>query len=238
MSSSLLRSKVFWAITASAGSIASTLTYDKLEAKKIRSAFIAEAAAFGEVPLKEGDRERKVNLVLFSEDSDAETRQQAVFRQYAVDLLTKAGIDYQLITFNAATLNKRYYQLKDEKEVKEIPNGQVPDNEAESKAKRPTIFTVDNFFGRMASSWFGSKSQNSSSDEIDEKVKSEHWITPVSRAFFEDGIVALDPGSFRALLWAYNSGKTKPETCFGLINCDFPAGFFKRLYMVRGTPNN
>lgn len=233
MSSSLLRSKAFWGFTAIAGSIASALTYDKLEAKKIRSAFIAEAIALGAVPLKEGDRERKVNLVLFSEDGEAEDRQKAIFRQYAVDLITKAGIEYQWIGFNAASMHKRYYELKDEKEVKEIPNGQVPE-EGESKAPRPTIFTADNFIGLMAASWFG-RPAPSPSDEVEATVRTENNVMPASKAFFEDGIVALDPATFRAILWAYSQAPARQDTAFGLINCDYPAGFFKRIYMVHTT---
>lgn len=232
---SLLKSKAFWAFSGVTGSIGAALTYDKLETDHIRRVFIEEAEKIGSAPLKDGEHERKISLLLFTENGETEQDLKDIFRKYSVDLLTKAGIDYQWIEFVGSRLDKTYYELKKEKEIKEIPDGEVPPMEEKAK---PAFFTSDNFIRPLVKSWF-SAATVPQADEIQAKIQVDNFVQPVAPEFYTDGIVAMNPGTFRSMLWAYaDSSATRskgPVPVFGMINCEFPTSFFKRLYYVSNS---
>lgn len=231
---SILKSKAFWAFSGITGSIGAALTYDKIETDRIRREFIEEAEKIGSAPLKDGEHERKISLLLFTENGESEQDLKDIFKKYSVDLLTKAGIDYQWIESVGSRLDKTYYELKKEKDIKEIPDGEVPPVEEGSSAK-PAIFTSDNFIRPLVKSWF-STSPAPQTDEIQAKIQADNFVQPVAPEFYTDGIVAMNPGTFRSMLWAYaDSSATRskvPTPSFGMLNCEFPTSFFKRLYYV------
>lgn len=237
---SILKSKAFWALTGGATAVAGALTYDKWETKKARDQFKLEAQKHGEVPWREGDRERKISLVLFSADTESAQKQKEVFQKYSVDLLTKAGIDYQWVSLGAADLDKRYYQDLKEKEIREAPEGQLP---AAEEAKKGRVFD-DSFVRPMMRSWLLDLNSREPtecrpySDGLKDQIFSESYVRPTSALFFTDGIVAMNPGTFRSLLWGFHDwfkDGHKPEdvepTC-ALINCEFPTGMLKRMYFA------
>lgn len=223
---SILKSKAFWGFTGTAAAIVSAMEYDRQKTNAIRRAFSREAEQYGQVPLKEGDHERRITILRFAQDGERKESQQEIFHKYAAGLLSKAGVDYQLVEWTASKLDKRYYELKDEQEIKDLPDGQVP---VES-AKKPPVFTEDNFIMPMAQSWF-----NKATDSIDQmagKICEENWVSPAAPSFFTDGIIASSPAVFRALLWAYHDANPvlPQQPRFGMINCDFSSGMMKRLY--------
>lgn len=233
----ILRSKAFWTITGTAATVAGASLYDKIECKRIRENFIAEAKVYGDQPFREGDHERKITVVQFSTDSEEAEAQRAIFKQYSADILTKAGVDYQCLEFVGSKLDKRYYELKDEKEIKEVADGQVP-KESDENIKKPSIFSEFNFIKPMAQYWFVlQEAVPSGQDELQSQIYQEQFVKPLTTDFFTNGIVGLNCGSFRAILWGFHDAhketpKIHVEPRMGMVNCEFPTSFFKRTYMV------
>jgi hypothetical protein len=242
---SILRSKAFWGITSAAGGIAAAVTYDNIRIKEFREGLLAEASEFGSMP-STGDQERKVSLVLFATDSEDLKNQKALFRKYSVDLLTKAGIDYQLIELDASQLDKKFYK---DWEAYQIDHDCVVEEPAD--AAKPKVFFANNLLRPMMGKWvhqlnpwsrpIPAQPEVEPKDKILQKIREETHITPISERFFEEGLVALSAESFRALLWGYadwkslNMTKHRKETIpnVGLVNCDFPNSFLNRIYYVR-----
>ncbi len=221
----ILKSKAFWAASSATGTIASAMFYDKHQTKQIRKTFLDEASLVGEAPLCDGEHERKITLMIFADTDEDLERQKRIFNTFSVDLLTKAGVDYQMIEVVGLNMDKKYYEVKKEQEISQVRNGEVVSKEDKVK---PRIFSEDNFIKPMVSSWFNPSP--TIDDPIKRSVFEEHAIKPLVPEFYSDGVVGLNPGTFRSMIWGFASGPTTVKPHFGLIKCEFPSSFLKSLY--------
>lgn len=190
------RSKYFWAFACTTGAISSVIAYDRYKCSEVRKKFLAEAELLGMQPSR--DSIRKVTLVAFGKDSYDLKKIKMKWRTYAVDIFTKAGCDYQWMEVNAASLNKEVDKLVP------VPDGQLP---VDSK-NLPDVVNPKSWIKPTMMHWLRKLNKNgfevikASEDPTQtvlEKLWEERRPEPKNERFFDDGIVALDFGSYEAL---------------------------------------
>jgi hypothetical protein len=94
MSSSIWKSPTFWAFAGVSGGVASGAAYDRFKAKQLTEEFMTQARQYGQKPLYEGQHPPCLSLFALAPDSDASEAIRSLFKQYAVKILTAAGVDY------------------------------------------------------------------------------------------------------------------------------------------------
>lgn len=242
------RSKTFWTVSIVGESVGSLIAYDRFRLKQVRDGLLAEAQAMGEEPATEDPR--KVTIVTMAEDARQLQRIRRLWRQYAVDLFTKAGCDYQLIEVNAAVLDRELDRRLP------VPDGQVPE-----AGERPPerIFTPTNWIKPMVHLWMQRLHPGPRPGEgllfdaafgADNDGKMQHaralWeerrVEPHSERLLTDGIVSLDASSFQAVqagIEAVHQQGTVKGTIggrprVGYIPCDPSPSWYRSLYLVCG----
>jgi hypothetical protein len=128
----LPKSKAFWAFTTAASALGGIIAYDRFRLKQIRERFTREAEEMGMQPATENIR--KITIVAFGRDGNDLQKIRKNWKKYAVDLITKAGCDYQRFEVNAAKLDKELDKLVP------VPDGIIPENK-----EIPRILTADNW---------------------------------------------------------------------------------------------
>ena len=234
---SVLKSKTFWAITGAAGTVASALGYDKYETRNITEELLEKAALIGLQPSHEDEPDRRISLIIFGKNLESIHRQKSLFRDYSVKLLTRAGVDYQWVEFNGAELDKKYYKLKEDEEVQELPDGKMPESEPKCK---PSMFDENIVIGSMINRWMNRLNDGSvhqtNLDPIQNAVLEDSFDDLANASFVTDGVISTNVATFRSVLSAYNGWKSQRtplvEPNFGLINCEYPSSFLWRLYWV------
>jgi hypothetical protein len=222
----LPKSKTFWAFASTASLMGAAVIYDRQKLKSIRRGFIEEATAMGMQPSVMTPR--KVTVVSFAKDSFDARKTKQLWRHYAVDLLTLAGCDYQLIEFNSTQLDKEL-----DKRIP-VPEGQAPPEE-KTIAK---LINPDNWLRPTMLEWMQRSNGKPLTKEISEdpakaeliKMREETRPEPKSRVFFEDGIVPLEKASYDALVDGVadfckdHGSDVKAVPRLGYIPCDpFPS---------------
>lgn len=233
----VLKSKTFWAITGAAGTAASALGYDKYETRNITQELLEEAALIGMQPSNEDEPDRRISLIIFGQNKESIHRQKALFRDFSVKLLTRAGVDYQWVEFDGAELDKKYYKLKEDEEVQELPDGKMPENETKIK---PSIFDENMVIESMMNRWMNRLNNGNvhqtELDPIRSTVLDESIIDPADQSIFTDGVISTNVATYRAIMSAFKGWKSRQsplvEPNFGLINCEYPSTFLWRLYWV------
>ena len=236
------RSKTFWTVSIVGESVCSLIAYDRFRLKQVRDGLLAEAQAMGEEPATEDAR--KVTVVTMAEDARQLQRIRRLWRQYAVDLFTKAGCDYQLIEVNAAVLDRELDRRLP------VPDGQVP--EAERPPER--IFTPPNWIKPMVHFWMQrlhlgprSREEGPSPDaafgadagkaQYARALWEERRVEPRSERLLTDGIVSLDEASFQAVQagiegFYQDHQLTRRHPRVGYIPCDPSPSWYRSIYLV------
>ena len=70
------------------------MAYDRFKAKQLLEEFMAEARKYGQMPILESQQPQCLSLFFMAADLDASEALKKHFKQYSVQLLTAAGIDY------------------------------------------------------------------------------------------------------------------------------------------------
>lgn len=228
-----LRSKTFWGVSIAGETVASLLAYDRWRLGRIREEHLEEARAMGLEPSSETRPLRKVTLLTMAQDPSELRKIRRVWREYAVELFTAAGCDYQMIEADASKLNKEL-----DKRLP-VPDGQLPepgklpkkyffpdnwvrptvcywlrgsrDNEGASAPSQPTRPDTpssprENSPAVSPPIEEGAADVVSSEDRLARQLWREQRPDPRSSNLFDDGIVALDGPTHAAVVRGVEEG--------------------------------
>lgn len=208
----LLKSKGFWTFAALGGTTTLLLLNDRHQCASLRHELQAQAAKMGEEPLRDDDHPRRITIVACARDAEMLKRQEDLFRKYAVDLLTRAGVDYQWMQLDIAALNK------------DVGENACFDGCSE---------VVD----AVVTKWIEILNGKSATKEPSQKEALLVSKAPYPRdvRFFMDGVVSLDGSSFSAMLAAIQRSGASLVPNVGLIDCETESKWYMRLYYVFRT---
>ncbi len=213
----LWRSKTFWAVASGAGTLSAYLAYDEYRTREVRERFRRAAALLGEGPLRarrvhgQGGSEtvprpRKVTVISMADSAQGLRTTRQLWREYAVDLFTLGGCDYQLVQIDGGALSRELYRR-----TTEAPAEGRTDAEAVPAECR---VTPENWIRPMTISWLNriNATRTDAPDDyeygeaVDERdgelrrLWRERRPSLSSADPFGDGIVCLTSDTLAALL--------------------------------------
>lgn len=204
----ILRSKSFWAVGSVAGLLGLAVWRDQQKAQAILDLNLEQAELLGAAPLSPSQPLRRISLVHFYPATDTGARERQLFRRYAVEILSRAGVDYQWVELDAARLAKVYAdKSKGDQNVPVIDSEQIV---------RPL---VEGWMQKMYGQY------QVTDHSVFANFKEIIDITPVSDIFFRDGLVALNPDTFKSMTSGIGDFYAKGGKGFavaGLIDCHVP----------------
>ena len=93
----LLKSKFFWSFAAVPGGVTSGVAYDRYEAHRLKESYLKEARVYGREPLAVSAQPRCLSFFLLSPSATEHRGTLHAIREYALDILTEAGVDYRWV---------------------------------------------------------------------------------------------------------------------------------------------
>lgn len=93
----IFRSKAFWGFSTVTLGISSAVGYDRFQAHELTKKYLQEASLHGQQPLYPGQQPRCLSLFLLSPTLTHHSSLRSAFKSFAVELLTRAGIDYKWV---------------------------------------------------------------------------------------------------------------------------------------------
>lgn len=240
-----LRSKTFWGLSITGESIASLIAYDRWRLGQIREAHLAEARVMGDESSSEVEPLRKVTLITMASDPWALKKIRRAWREYAVELFTVAGCDYQLISIDAAKLNKELDRRLPVPDGQVPPEGKLPHEyfSADNWVRSTVPFWMQRLTGRAneetprLSSW---KNSPQDEDRLAYQLWTEQRPEATARDPSRDGIVALDAQTNTAVIQGVQDfvqayGKPLVPSRIGYIPCDPSPSWLTSIYTVIAT---
>lgn len=93
----ILKSKAFWTFSTFTGTVSSCVAYDRYHSHVLRQKYLTEAAEYGRQPLLHHQSPRCISIFLLSKDTTHHKSLRDTFKIFALDILTRAGVDYKWV---------------------------------------------------------------------------------------------------------------------------------------------
>lgn len=186
----LPRSKYFYlALSGVSGSVY-YLWWDRHQASLAQQLYEEQADLQGRQPIREGEQLHRLTILLAGADAEQLLERRRLFRRHTARLLLKAGIDWQVVEVNEATLARTINEA----------NLDDPDHEEMSKFPRQL------FIASMATKWMFPGFEP---EEVGLRLLIHRFhVSPITpTVFLRDGIVATDSLTFSALQEGIQAGK-------------------------------
>ena len=170
------KSKTVWVIGGAIESVGSYIAYDRWRAKQIREALLQEARAYGETPVTLDEQPRRVTILAIASDRKALRDQKLLWKTYGAELLTVAGIDYQWMELDCATIDKEVHEKRP-----------VADGEAANETV-PKVCEERALAGRVLSKWIGNVKPFA--DDHLEQIVLDKVKMPENKRWYKEGVAA------------------------------------------------
>ena len=93
----ILKSKAFWTFSTFTGTVTSCVAYDRYQSHLLLQQYLTEAAEYGRQPLLHHQSPRCISIFLLSKDTIHHKALRDTFKTFALDILTRAGVDYKWV---------------------------------------------------------------------------------------------------------------------------------------------
>lgn len=193
----ILKSKAFWGVSTLTATVSSAVAYDRYKAHELYTRYLQEASLHGAQPLLSHQAPRRLAIFLISPTSIHHQSLQAAFKSFAVELLTRAGVDYQwIVEVDGEEAKARWDQLARDA------------NKPELMLETMTI-PIDVLSSRILSN----EPLDSDTKFLWEGLRSK--FAPQSTLEWpqgSDGFLTLDPHTFESLKSHLETKKSENET--------------------------